>query len=618
MKLCHVLRLPAAAVLFPLASLTQQALAFDFKLDNGVEGALNVTATIGTMLRTEAPDPNLYGALGGPLVGAAPGLLNNYGNSSDLNFEKNKPVSTVIKGMADLRLQREKAGIFLRLMAWNDFELKGGDRPYGSIVNGFKQNSPLSDQGFDKEARFSNAIVSDAYFFGQSDLGNGSNLSGRIGRQRLNWGVAQFVAGGINVINPGNNAGQQRPGSLPEESRLPVGMVYGNLDVGKQWGAEVFVQYEFQPTAQAGCGTFFVTANFLPTGCGFVNVLASAANTDAKMLAAGTYLHRDADKLARDSGQFGVSLRYSAESIMTEIRGYAMNYHSRTPSMTGVNANVGGTYGLLTGTVSRLTDPNGQKYGLMYAEDIKLFGLSFDTKLDRSLRLYGELAYRPNQPLNMNASDLTAAFLQRQATSLLNLSNKVLLIPPGGTFEGYDRYRVTNLDLGISKAFENALGAQSVTLTGEIGVSQVGDLPDPATMRYGRGDIYGVAYYNGQAPTFVCATTPTTWTAQVQKQCSLDGFITSTSSGVRLRIAANYPGALFGATLTPSLLVAKDLNGTSYDGSFLQGRTTVIAALRADWNRKYYADLQYTRFDGGDYFTQSDRDNLALVFGMRF
>ncbi|BAO28324.1 DUF1302 domain-containing protein [Sulfuritalea hydrogenivorans] len=609
MKQRHVFHYVGPTIALVLAGVSLSAAALDFKFGDGLDAKFNATVTAGTMIRTEAPDSGVYGSLAGPLVGLPAGQLGTNGNSSDLNFKKNKPVSTVLKGVADLEIKGEAFGVFVRAMAWDDFELKSGDRLYGNIPNGFQQNAPLSNAGFASESRFSNAIITDAYVFGKASVGSASMLSGRVGRQVVNWGKAQFTGGGINVINPVNLAAQQRPGALPEEVKIPVGMVYLDLANGKQWGLDGFMQYEFRQTVSPGCGTFFVTANYLPTGCNFVAV--TGAN-DPASLSTNRYLHRSADILARDSGQYGLSLRYSAESLNTEFRGYTMKYHSRTPSLRGTIANVAGGYGTFnpaTNNLTRITDPNGAKYGLIYVEDIRLYGVSFDTRPTPSLRAYGEIAYRPNQPLNLNASDQINAFTTRSATSALQLAKNVNAIAPGGTFDAYDRFKVTTLSLGASKVFDKALGAERVTLTGELGWSHVGGLPDLGVLRYGRSDIYGIAAINGQ----VC-----TDTTVAQKSCAHDGFITSNASGYRVRVSAAYPAAFFGATLTPTVTLAQDVTGYSYDGSFVKNRRTIIAGMRSEWDKKYYADIQYTQYSGANYFTLIDRDNVTLVLGMKF
>ena len=518
------------AVALALASLSLPAAAMDFTLGNGIEGKLNATATFGTMIRTESPDPAVLGPLSAARVGLPPGQLFANTGGNDLNFQKNRPVSTVLKAMVDLELNWQNLGLFARAKAWHDFELKDGDRAYGNIPNGFSQNVPLSDSGFDPAAKFSNARLADVYAFGKFNLGGDAILDARVGRQVLNWGVSRFVTGGIDAINARDIPAQVRPGALTQESRVPVGMIYANLAGSKGWGVDAFVQYEFRPTVLPPCGTFFAIANYAATGCNYTSVLGNL--NDPTALATGRYSHQVAVVNARDSGQYGVSLRYSASELSTEFRGYAMNYHSRTPFIHGINPNIAGGFGDLATT--RLTDPNGLRYALKYAEDIRLYGLSFDTRLDPSARVFGEVAYRPNQPLGLNSTDTIIAFLVRSPTSALNLARNTNAIPPGGEVDLYDRFKVTTASLGASKELPKILGVGRLTLVGELGWSHVDGLPDAGVLRYGRGDAYGAAAVNGVA----CIDT-----SAAQKSCALDGFVTTNAWGYRFRLSANYPGA---------------------------------------------------------------------------
>ena len=466
----------------------------------------------------------------------------------------------------------------------------------------------MSDQGFDPAAKFSNIQLADAYAFGRFNLASDTALDLRAGRQRVDWGVARMVGGGIDVVNPRDNAARVRPGALPQETRVPVGMVYANLASGGPWGADGFVQYEFRPNVLVPCGTFFDTAYYAPPGCNYASVLGSFNVDDQTALAKGLYPKRGPDVMASDSGQYGLSLRYAASAFNSDIRAYAMNYHSRTPSIRGTNPNVAGGYGSLA-SFTRLTDPNGLKYAMVYAEDIRLYGLSFAAKPDAGLRLYGELAYRPNQPISLNLSDLVSAFLSRSPYSSLNLAKNSNAIPPGGSFDGYDRFKVTTASLGSNKILPAPWGAEQLSLVGELGWSHVQGLPDPGLLRYGRTDDYGVAAINGY---------PCVDTSVAQKTCAHDGFVTSNAWGYRLRLAASYPGLFFGATLTPSLSFAHDVSGYAYDGSFQKDRQILRPGLRADWNKRYFAEIEYARISGGAYNPLVDRDNLSLVLGTHF
>jgi hypothetical protein len=379
------------------------------------------------------------------------------------------------------------------------------------------------------------------------------------------------------------------------------------------WGAEAFVQYEWRPNVYPGCGTFYSIANYVPVGCNYVSVLpvAGGGGNDPNQLMSGRYAHRGADAKASDSDQFGVSWRISPADLQTDVRLYAMQLHSRVPSIRVTNANVPGTpgnYGTLAQpAISRLTDPNGARFALMYPENIQLSGISFESKLSPNARAYGELAYRPNQPINLNASDLIAAFLQRSPTSALNLSKGVNALPAGARFDGYDRFAVTNLSLGLSQGFANILGSQRLVLIGEMGMSHVSGLPDADRLRYGRSDDYGAAAYTG-GPACVASAL----------SCAKDGFVTTYAWGYRLRAEATYANALAGATVTPSLFFLQDVQGYSFDGNFAEGRRSLRAGLRFDWDKQYFAEAQYNLMMGGLYNNLSDRDTFTVFAGMRF
>lgn len=593
-----------------LASLAASAGAVEIHAGEGFTLRANGVVTLGTALRTEAADPALLGALATTRVGAPAGALAGNAGGSDLNFAKNEPVSTVLKALLDLEAKQGAGGIFVRIKAWDDQELRRGRRAYGNIPNGFAMNAPLSDAGFDPHARFSNALIEDANAFGRIAVGTDSSLDLRLGRQVVSWGLAQFTGGGLNIVNPVDAAAAVRPGATSEEGRLPVGMAYGKLNIGKRSSVELWSQYEFRHNVLNGCGTFFAVTNYAPTGCNYVSVLGAAGVNDPTALSTGRFPKRADDVEASNGGQWGLSLAHRLQDLGTELRAYAANYHSRTPSIRVTNPNVNGGYGLLGANPTRLTDANGLKYAMLFVENIHLYGLSVNQPLQGGMRFYGELAYRPDQPLALNASDLIAAFLQRSPTSALNLARGSNALPPGARFDGYDRYKVGTLTLGFSKAFAGALGAERVSVAGELGYQKVGSLPDAGRLRYGRSDDYGTAAVTGGA---ACVDN-----TAAGKTCALDGFVSRSAWGYRLRVAATYPGLVFGGTLSASLLFSGDVSGYSYDGSLSEGRKTLRPALRVDWGSRYFAEAVYTRLQGGRYFNQTDRDTLALSGGFKF
>jgi len=64
--------------------------------------------------------------------------------------------------------------------------------------------------------------------------------------------------------------------------------------------------------------------------------------------------------------------------------------------------------------------------------------------------------------------------------------------------------------------------------------------------------------------------------------------------------------------------VARDVQGYSYDGTFSQGRTLIRAGVRAEWTKKYFVEVQYNRFSGGNYNLLVDRNYVSAVAGMTF
>ena len=607
------------------------ALAADFKPAEGVDAKLGASVTFGTTVRTDAPDPAAYALIPSTVVpGTAPGQLVGQTGGSDLNFARHRPVSTVLKALVEGDIHSQHLGIFARASAWTDFTLRSRSVPYGNYPNGFTPNSKLSDEGMNRGAKFDGIDLRDAYVYGDTELA-GKRLDARLGRQVLAWGTSQFFFGGINsAINPQDYAAQVRPGALPAESKVPVGMLDLRATLNEQWSAEGFVAFESRQNEFPACGTFFDVASLVPHGCKFTGALPApipntpistiASLTEQSILQSGYYLHRNDDVRAKKGGQFGVALRFKAASIATDFAAYAMNTHSAQPyfRLTVENVNGAPLPAGLVGGLQRLTDPNGLRYSTVFAENIRLYGMSFDTKLGLTANVYGELAHRPNQPLSMNSNDLLNGFLLRAPTSLLQLQKNILAIPAGGSFDGFDRFGVTTLNLGGNKVWPKAMGAERVVLSGELGWSHVAGLPDPQVMRYGRPLSYGTAPWLVNGTLSPCSEAAPGLSGVTGKTCTTDGFITPDAWGVRVRAAASYANAIAGATLTPSILVAKDVHGYSYDGTFSKGRTVVRAGLRADWGKAYFVDVQYTRFAGGKYNLLVDRSNLMIAAGATF
>lgn len=620
-----------ALALAAITALHVSAHAVETTVAEGTVAKATATATLGTMIRTSSPDPQDYALIPSSTVpGAATGGLVGQTGGSDLNFERGKPVSTALKMVSDLEVRAAQWGAFARVSAWTDFTLGHASARYGNFADGYAADSPLSDRYFATDAKFDGAELRDLWVSGHATPSAESQLDVRVGRQVLSWGTALMVTGGVNsAINPSDLAAQFRPGALPVESKVPLGMIDVKFALGQAASVEAFVPWESGRTVLPGCGTFFDVASLLAHNCNLSGALSApipgtpvstlGSLTEHSLLQNQYYVHRAPDEVASPGGQYGLALRANVAPLSTDVAAYAMQMNQSAP-LFGVqieDVNGGTLPAGLGGGLARLSNPDGLKYYAAYARGVRLLGLSTDTKIDPTWHLLAEAARRPNQPLGINANDLLSATLLRAPTSLLQQTHDILAVPAGGHFDAWDRYGVTTASLGTTKAFLKTLGTDRIVLALEAGGSHVSDLPDPSVMRYGRPLAYGSAPYLLNGTLTPCSEAAPGLSGVAGKTCTTDGFVSSTAWGLRGRVAATWRGIL-GAALTPSLAVAQDMHGWSYDGSFSQGRRTIRAGLRAEWAGGWFADAAYTAFSGGRYNLLSDRDNLALVGGVSF
>lgn len=571
------------------------ACAVEFSLGEGIAGQLHGTVTWGTQIRTESPSSDVYAEWPSRAVpGTVKGNLQGQTGGSDLNFSKGESISTVLKGVWKLDVKKDNTGLVVSGRAWHDFALGEKNAAYGHYPNGFQPNQPLSDRGFAPSAQFSHIDFREAFVYGQVDAGADAALKLRLGRQVLSWGGTLLNIGVVNsAINPTDVASLVRPGAWPTEGRLPVGMLSAQWTSGSLWRLEGFAAYESRSTVLPGCGTYFDVQSFAPQGCDFAALGGASEQT---LLANGNYLHRLADVKTGRAVPYGVLLGYKDGSGDTDVKFFAMNTPSADPSVRM--------------TIQALTPGvRSVNYALVYPQDVSLVGLSFSKKLSSSTRLSGEVAYRPHQPVTLNAHDVLFGFVSRSPASVLAQNKGITHLPVGASFDAYDRFGVTTGSLGVGTVFAKSLGAERVTMQAEVGVSQVRGLPDPLVLRYGRALAYGSAAYAG-GPTCVDAVPG--------KTCTSDGYISPSAWGLKMLASARYAPAGSRLTWTPSLLWAADIRGYSHDGAYSEGRRLVRPALRADMGQAYFGELQYHHYSGGAYNLLIDRNHLSLVVGARF
>ncbi|GBL55179.1 Protein of unknown function [Pseudomonas citronellolis] len=569
-----------------------------------IEGQFDSSLSIGASWSTQSPHQDFIG-------------YNNGGNTAThttddgrLNFEKGETFSKLFKGIHDLELKYGDTGLFVRGKYWYDFELKDESRPFKDI----------DDDGRDKGARSSGAQLLDAFVYHNYDI---QNLPGsvRLGKQVVSWGESTFIPNSINSINPIDVSAIRRPGAEIKEALLPVNMFYLSQSVTDSLSVEGFYQLKWEKTVLDNCGTFFGT-DVVPHGCNLNNANNAAPGFGALMaqfepIAAaagqgfiandeGVILPRSGDREPGDSGQWGLALRWMTDDV--EYGAYAMNYHSRNPYYSSQTANgatlaslgrilaatgaaCGGRPGCssLVQGMALSTVLGNSNYFIEYPEDIRLYGLSFATSLPTGTAWNGEISYRPNMPLQISTPDVTLAVLNPiAATSSPNMPNV-----PGGDNHGYERKPMTQVQTTFTHFFEQVMGADRLTLVGELGLTHLSDLEPTSAMRYGRSPEYGQ------------------WAPG-----NTHGFYTNTSWGYRARGILDYGNAIAGINLKPNIAWSHDVEG--YGPTFNEGAKAISLGLDADYRNTYTASLSYTNFFGGDYNTLIDRDFLAFSVGVNF
>lgn len=583
-------RLAKLPLAVSLAS-TLAAPAFGVTFNMGeIEGSFDSSLSVGASWSVRGADPDLVGARNGGQASS------QTGDDGRLNFKKGETFSKIFKGIHDLELKYGDTGILVRGKYWYDFELKDESRLLYDI----------DDSNRKQAAQSSGAEILDAFIYHNYQI---ADLPGsvRLGKQVVSWGESTFIFNSINAINPVDAAAFRRPGAEIKEGLIPVNMFYVSQSLTDNLSAEAFYQLEWDQTVVDNCGTFFAAD---PVADGCTDRFAVQGSDLAPRSAANNYryLGRLGDEDARDSGQYGIALRWFAEELNdTEFGFYTMNYHSRTPILSYV-AGQSGLYTLANASTGELSG----KYFLEYPEDIRLHGVSFSTNIG-STAVNGELSYRPNMPMQINTTDLTVASVAQLGNTIWNNSpiytSDHAARGAGETLTGYVRKPLTQAQVTVTQFFDQVAGAERLTVVGEVGYSHVSNL-NVNDLRFGRAAEFG----NGAIPTnSLCRSL---LNGANPDECNDKGFFTNTSWGYRARAILEYNDVFAGVNLKPNMSWAHDVDG--YGPTFNEGNKAVSLGVDADYLNTYTASLAYTDFFGGEYNTNIDRDFVALSFGVNF
>ena len=597
----HAVKPLAAALAFALAPAS--ALALQFEFDNGVKANLDTTITYGVSIRASERDPNLIGIANG---GTSRSVNEDDG---DLNFDKGKPFANVIKATSEVEVKWRNFGFFGRGYALYDFDLHNSDK--------------LGPIGRDRLGQ--DVVGLDGFVYG-SFAPAGHTMRLRAGRQVISWGESTFIPGGINVINPVDLSKLRIPGAELKDGLSPTAGVWGSVELTKAAAIEGFYLTNWDKTRLDPRGSYFsnndsisddadraiVTfgrrkdphvpaSNPIPPTTPGAGPVATALYGPFDP-AASVWAPRKPDLDASDNGQYGVAIRYLASQLNnSEFGFYFINYHSRTPffsSKTGTPTTSTSTLtSIVTGGPLNAAQNGTATYFAEYPEDIKLYGVSFNTQAPAGIALQGEYSYRPNQPVQLSTAELILATLglPNTITGFTQIpgaptgATTAAFYPPNTYLQGYRRLKMSTAQVTATKALPTVWGAEQLVLVGEAGINYFHGFPTDLA-------------FNGPGAYLPATQFGATLAAGGSRQN--DGFATRMSWGYRLAARLEYANALMGGSLAPRAAFAHDVKGVG--PTFNEDVQSASVGLSWDYQRKWLVDVQYTAYWGGRVYCGTD------------
>lgn len=576
------------------------AASFDLNPDWKLE--TNTSLSLGASWSMQDPSSHLLFKPDAESIGMTGSSLDVNGDDGRINFRRYDRISQIIKGLTEFKLTGDHQGAVLSTKYWYDHAYETGK---GHLKN-------FDDSNWPRLAKFKGIDLWDAYIWKDFELSQGKSLNIKLGKHSLNWGKSYFIQNGLSSVNAYDLAAINRPGGDLKERIIPVEMFSFTADLRDNLKVEAFYQFKFRPSVVDGCGTFFAISDIAPENCGpMVQAIIGDKTSDTAMNA-HSYIPRTETRMAKNSGQYGLSLKQIIPSLNdAELGLYFANYHNRY-------ANFDAT----TVTALGPANYNTANYYAVYIENIKMYGLSFTGKKGTTT-FFSELTHKPNQPMQVNGSDIVFYQVLFPDTPFTAPGESLGF---GEYATGYKRLPITQLSIGASDSIDNILRAKALFWSAEVAVNHIAHIGD---QRYGRSSAFGrseltTGAYNPETGEFKCtaygaATLPNEEVDRMNETyCnSKDGFFSPWSFGYRIRGALNYDELLPSTVITPSLLFRHDVHG--YGPNFQQGQMSIGATLSATYQKKYVAELSYFNYFGSNEFSViDDRDFASLVFKVNF
>ncbi|RJG13758.1 DUF1302 domain-containing protein [Pseudomonas cavernicola] len=351
---------------------------------------------------------------------------------------------------------------------------------------------------------------------------------------------------------------------------------------------------------------------------------------------------------AKNDGQFGVAFRYIAEELnSTEFGAYFVNYHAKEPTIAAdlgdyaglnlaqiqaaaapaIQRSVAAQAGISVAQLQRVlaaapTSPLANAYrsaltsavgGVAtvdvanqvnarreYAEDIRMYGFSFNTTLGDA-SVFGELSYRPNLPIGVATTNDLLGDLLQQAPVLATPGRSVNIggqtVQLGDEIHNSERVEAYNASLGTIYNFGPALSFDSLFGVAELASEHL------------RGDDLQYRAFDGSTRYFSGRGN-----SSYVSGGDRDDQVNKNAYGYTLLLSGTWNDVYAGVNVSPYAVYKDDFEGNSYQtGNFIEGRKAYTLGVKASYLNSLEAELQYTEFfGGGQNNSVRDRDNVGV------
>jgi hypothetical protein len=618
------------AVTLALMAGAPVAFAFEFKSESGeITGSFDTTLSAGALWRMDKRDSNL--------ISIANGGTSRDPNSEDgnLKYDNGEHVSTVFKATHDLEVKYKNFGAFMRASYFYDPTIHSKNSLPSKAVDELGSGAEILDAyvygAFDLGGRKLNLrLGKQVVSWGESTfIQNGINVLNPVNVSRLRAPGSELKEGfiptlmvyGSQEITDGMSVELALPAEWKETKIDPAGSFFSTNDFASEGGNIAYTGFGRRNDLNGAAGIFPLNSTA---------ALWAPRSKDREASDSGQY---------GVALRF-----FLPELNNSELGFFHANYHSRTPfvsgyrggitaagtisnNLTGPQAGALGVAGIpafaignpactalniptfgglhtaanigalaaVVGSVAAATSLSALNatnaacataagrsgtYFVEYPEDIKLYGMSFNTALPGGVALQGEYSYRRNQPLQLPSAELLGA--------ALGIANQLTSTNPataagvayGTEISGYRRVKMHQVQVTGTKAFGPTFGAEQLVTVGEVGFTQL-DLP--SNLKFAAPGCH--------------LPQPGSSATSAFNSNSTNCFATENSWGYRLVGRLDYPNAIGAVTVSPRIAFSHDVHGRS--PTFNEDNKAATFGIGFNYQQNWQADIGYTTFFGG-------------------